>query len=925
MVNIWNRREDLVGLEVNIHTLLMKRFFDGEGFSDIQLDIKEREKTSNWSQGVIDDWHPGKGIHIQLYDGDDLWLKNPQDLSRQGLIFENSSNSIDLKDTTKSLDVTRTNEVDLVAEEDVFDFFDINNKSPRSQTQPELFVQNPQEEPNSKDFDFEELDQMILEAGSPQTASANPPTAQFHNPMSPGFIKEDLVTHKEANREVMRSNLPPVDERSRRRINKRTVFLVGSVVSVTDLVIPLAAEDESGQTANLFFKVLFVEGGDDHLMFKCKTPIFNSDPSPMQGGKEVFWADSLFKVDMVMPLQSGGDGGGSGGPIDKDDSNGGLLKIQGEVIISLYKLRSNGGSDMLGQVSFNLAEIADKGTIEQFEPGYEGRSWNGPFPVCNRFGQTAGEVEIQLNIAWLAVLHKESVALAEEDHEKMSSSRPISRSASAASRITGPSRMPSGVSGASASLPNKAPTNKKKKPGSAASGTSKVKIASRFEIQQREQARKIERENLTLKNRLKKHESKYSTTVAARQSVYDKAPATAPTASSSSKPKATWTDSAANASNSVRAIQERLRESQQTALAGKGPRPQSAVIGLPPKSNYDALLEQYNALKKANRQDTQQNADLKANVNKLNVQISRCQTLIDKIHMKHPELAQPKSSSNAQIPGQAKEDMDAKGAKQTKPMLETNDERDETNSQHGVSVAPSRAFRDFIQPRKDFLDSDIEYRNLYEEYSVLHSVRRGLIDRVEYAQFTLREVDRIQQRIQSHSTMITQRLLALLESQASKFLHQGAGSTAVVSTNDFDSVDVSEIQTLKEYLKLKKELQFLLDTAAEKAYCYTQDSELAELEAVLAFYQKEVNARKYHHQALLQEFEDNKARFSQQSQSSTLLKLKEFIAWVQQRIFSLEAEERLHHYTEGRHMVELEFQRMELMAKERVAKSSAPN
>lgn len=187
-------------------------------------------------------------------------------------------------------------------------------------------------------------------------------------------LKRDFMEQQQLLRDTISTDLP--------KLANRSVLLVGNVL---EAFISSAANDGTDRDCKILYKVLFVEGGSQPTMFRCKTPVFTS-----VGVNELFhpiWNDSQFRFDMLMPL---------------DSSYQSSLQLQGEVVIGFYQTRTNGGNDLIGQISFDLAEMAEVGTSEYFEEGYEVRNVHGSHTILSRGKEEVGEAEILLAIAWQA-------------------------------------------------------------------------------------------------------------------------------------------------------------------------------------------------------------------------------------------------------------------------------------------------------------------------------------------------------------------------------------------------------------------------------------------------------------------------------------------------------------------------------------------
>mmetsp|Transcript_3053 Transcript_3053/g.6880 ORF Transcript_3053/g.6880 Transcript_3053/m.6880 type:complete len:389 (+) Transcript_3053:73-1239(+) len=183
----------------------------------------------------------------------------------------------------------------------------------------------------------------------------------------------DFQRHQEANQLTLRADLVTLPARG--------VMLVGSVLGAAGL------EDPAGLgEGDVSFRVLFVEGGSQPAMFRCKTPIYSSDSVACSSHPS--WSDAQFHFDMIM-AQGPGDAGQEFG-----------FRLQGEIIVAVYQARASGGNTLLGQVAFDLKDIVGEGTVEFFSAGCEGRSITGAQTLKSRGGAVCGELDVQLNVGW---------------------------------------------------------------------------------------------------------------------------------------------------------------------------------------------------------------------------------------------------------------------------------------------------------------------------------------------------------------------------------------------------------------------------------------------------------------------------------------------------------------------------------------------
>ena len=233
------------------------------------------EKEDEWFPGIIEEYHPKRGYHIQYFDGDDEWK-----LTLDNVEFEEENRS----------EFERSNKAS--AEElDTFNFFDETT---------ELNVVPAAKSPTKS-------------VVSSSNISSKTPKQEAKEDLPP---TDDYQTHQTVNRAMLVEDLF--------KLNKRSVILVGSVLSFQSFSV-------SVDIPSLFFKVLFVEGGNQPAMFRCKTPIYTSTAPVGNESSWPAWKNARFRFDMLMP-----------------ESENGTVKIQGEIIIAIYCSRSNGGNELIG-------------------------------------------------------------------------------------------------------------------------------------------------------------------------------------------------------------------------------------------------------------------------------------------------------------------------------------------------------------------------------------------------------------------------------------------------------------------------------------------------------------------------------------------------------------------------------------------------
>ena len=394
--------------------------FDLEWMSRVGQSCRVFWKNENeWFDGLVDDYHPSQGWHVQYYDGDDEWL---QELDPTLVRFDDPS---DGKTTDNgSTDSVRPPSSSPPASSSSVENLALPNQSPQSR----LIISTRE---THLDFSADVI-------GSDE------------------LVKDDGLQQQDCAFQVA-SALP-----------ERGVLLLGSVTAASNLPSP-AAETNGG----VFFRVLFVEGGRAPAMFRCKTPIFTSDLS-VDSDCFPSWSQGNFRFEIVAPriddidkmgaltasrTHSGQERNikgvtasrpvhsqkikatsdrlshshqvprlgelcqdlpeeGAGVLIGAGSSSSSIPNLTGEVLIVVYRSRSNGGNDFLGQLSFDLGDISKTGVPECHAAGIECRSVRGSYPLTGRTSVTGGNssglgltglahIDVSMELAWRDV--KEAV------------------------------------------------------------------------------------------------------------------------------------------------------------------------------------------------------------------------------------------------------------------------------------------------------------------------------------------------------------------------------------------------------------------------------------------------------------------------------------------------------------------------------------
>lgn len=209
------------------------------------------EDDAEWFPGVIDEYHPSKGYHIQYYDGDDEWIK-----SLNNIRFDNDGiNGPD-------------EESNQIASDD--EEIGMNESTYRSHEDDDLdFSSSPARKGKEQDFD-NDID------GYGETNN-----------------HVDLETIREYSDEEDGPNTIASDF-STPELSDNGLLLKGEITGANNLPI---SNSQNGE--GIFYRVLYAEGGNQSSMFRCKTPIYKSGLSfDMEFPR---WSEGLFRFEMVMP------------------------------------------------------------------------------------------------------------------------------------------------------------------------------------------------------------------------------------------------------------------------------------------------------------------------------------------------------------------------------------------------------------------------------------------------------------------------------------------------------------------------------------------------------------------------------------------------------------------------------------------------
>lgn len=170
--------------------------------------------------------------------------------------------------------------------------------------------------------------------------------------------------------------------------------------------LPVVADGAAGfgSAGALFFRILYVEGGGDSSMFRCKTTIFKSEL--VHDSADPVWNSGCFNFEMVLP---------SAAESVRGKKKPTAADLKGEILVAVYRTRGVSGNDFVGQVSFDIASMLRKGLpLTSDEDVVEGdvpvqtRVTAGLFPLTNRSGKLdeggqGGHIQADMKLRWRGV------------------------------------------------------------------------------------------------------------------------------------------------------------------------------------------------------------------------------------------------------------------------------------------------------------------------------------------------------------------------------------------------------------------------------------------------------------------------------------------------------------------------------------------
>ena len=362
------------------------------------------EDDDEWYSGTVDNYHPDRGWHVQYYDGEEEWLTSMD----KNVAFD------DPIDETISLHTTIRPEVPLGSSDLIFTSeLEIANDN-QSKPSKKLVTNHTDNFPTSSNRNSRsQIEGDNLRGWGSAEIEITAPSRNRRHDADP-IVRSQVAADVDGSVTSLRGSRDNADVYQRRNykdgghritdnapeersnisssyngkssnldVPSKGLLLIGTVFGASNLPIV----DQNEIDGKCMFRVLYVEGTGQSSMFRCKTPIFSSkvteDLQFPQWGEE-----GTFRFEVIMP---------------DNRENGGELKLQGQILVALYRRRGQGGSEFLGQVCFELTDLTTNGVKDSHQMGVEARSVTGEYPLIDRFDKIVGnyaEVRISLQVAW---------------------------------------------------------------------------------------------------------------------------------------------------------------------------------------------------------------------------------------------------------------------------------------------------------------------------------------------------------------------------------------------------------------------------------------------------------------------------------------------------------------------------------------------
>jgi hypothetical protein len=327
------------------------------------------ESDDDWYKGRVTDYHPSQGWHIQYDDGEREWIPEVASSELVRTILDDDDDGggvgVDVGGQDNEDDDADSAELEVVSGTDVY-----RNLS--------AAMDSPDAKDNNRSITFREDDKAFDDRlGLGRRPAEEKGYDTYDNTGAKGHDDVDADDADDM------FGMHAKEDKGDIEIPPGGMVLIGNVMGASNLP-PVEAEETDGKC---FFRVLYVEGGAKSTMFRCKTPIYSSEVTDDVQYPQ--WTEGTFRFEMIMPEDA--YAGGSG------------VRLQGQVLVAIYRMRGQGGNEFLGQATFDLGDLVRNGTVETYQPGVDARSLSGSFPLIDRLEKWVGnyaEIRVDLEMAW---------------------------------------------------------------------------------------------------------------------------------------------------------------------------------------------------------------------------------------------------------------------------------------------------------------------------------------------------------------------------------------------------------------------------------------------------------------------------------------------------------------------------------------------
>ena len=754
------------------------------------------EDENEWFEGIIENYHPKRGYHIQYFDGEDEWLKNLD----HNVEFINCDPPLDkITNSTNYETEMRYDESDGDKIDETFannnkedNDDDRNSDSSVNSSNEDVVVEGNEhvsynEDRHPRPFKDEKHELLKLKEDDIKFDY----NKKINNDDSDGINISDVVASKGFEEEL--------DHHDASEVPEGVLVLSGQVFGALNL--PVTSVDE--RDGRVFFRVLYVEGGSTSIMFRCKTTIYKSEFA--SDLCDPIWEDAIFRFEMVL----------TDGQDERD--------IQGEILIVVYRNRAAGGSDFVGQVSYQLPDMIRSGTTGEQGDGVVSRTVSGEQPLVARLGDVAGgraTLEADLSLSWRPSTPMPPTS-ASRRPDKGGSIAPSSR-------------------GAGSVMGSRSKVSGRPKSAGAAAVSGKSHSGVR---RQKEQAR-IERENAIIAKKL------------GNVAFYAPGVATGPGKQVS---KATKEKNQTNEVGSSRpkgpSTPAQSIVSKRTAGAGA-----SAVEGKETYALFDKLLDTFNQLKEQAGAEEKEVISLRARLSRTRTQISKYEFALGRLRAKHaPSKLEAKhhgasaatSADSEKLPGPS-----SVGLRVRNPSMGL-----ETKGS-GMTAAP-RAYITLEAPKNDKAlaadgkdegqpDSgqekeelpggdyaDPELRDMVQEHEALQDVRRSYVARIQRARQRHQAAVEYANKIESTFQNVRRKIDPAMNQKAKggKAEEKGGGGGGG-GKNEQRQVEADADAAILEYRALKSQLDILRAKLENNFHVSALIDEIEESRCVLKEYSR---------------------------------------------------------------------------------------